>query len=119
MAKKETIKRDLIARRKHRVRAKISGTKTRPRLAVFRSLKNISAQLINDVKGETLAAAAALELKNVKGTKTELAEKVGALLAEKAIKAGIKEAVFDRSSYKYHGRVKALADGARKGGLKF
>jgi large subunit ribosomal protein L18 len=102
-----------------RVRAKISGTKERPRLAVRRSNKNIYVQLINDVIGHTLVSASSFEIKNKKGNKTEIARLVGKLIAEKALKQGIKEVVFDRRFYKYHGRVKALAEGAREGGLKF
>ncbi|MFA5021627.1 MAG: 50S ribosomal protein L18 [Patescibacteria group bacterium] len=119
MAKKEVNKRLKSQRRKGRVRAKISGTTKRPRLSVFRSLKSIYVQLIDDQKSKTLVSAKGTEVKGFKGTKIELAAKVGELIAAKAEKAGIKEVVFDKSSYLYHGRVKAVADGARKGGLKF
>jgi large subunit ribosomal protein L18 len=107
------------ARRVIRVRARISGTAERPRLAVERTLKHMRAQLINDANGRTLASANDTEIKaKVKG-KVAMAAEVGKLLAEKAVKAGVKSAVFDRRSYRYHGRVKALADGAREGGLIF
>lgn len=103
-----------------RVRAKISGTAERPRLNVFRSAKHIYAQLINDVKGETLVSASTVEksFSGVSGNK-EAAHKVGVLVAEKAKKAGISKVVFDRGGYLYHGRVKELAEGAREGGLEF
>ncbi len=105
--------------RKRRVRAKISGTATKPRLSVFRSLRSISVQAIDDVTGKTLCSAKLADL-GVKAKHTvESAAKVGALLAEKCVKAGVNEAVFDRSGYRYHGKVKALAEGAREGGLKF
>jgi large subunit ribosomal protein L18 len=101
------------------VRRRISGTGERPRLVVFRSIRGISAQLVDDLKGKTLAAASWLNLKRAKGTKTEQAGEVGKLLAENAKKAGIERVVFDRGGYLYHGRVKALAEAAREGGLKF
>lgn len=113
-------KEDLKIRRKMKVRAKISGTKERPRFSVFSSNKHIYAQLIDDEKGETLIASSDLELKNLaKLTKKDIAKKVGEVLAEKAIKKNIKKVVFDRGSYKFHGRIKALADGAREKGLDF
>jgi large subunit ribosomal protein L18 len=104
--------------RKKRVSAKVSGTAKIPRLCVFRSLKNIYAQIINDEKGKTLASARLSEIKSVKND-LKGASKVGELLAEKCLKEKISTVVFDRGGYKYHGKVKALADGARKGGLKF
>lgn len=104
-------------RRHRRVRAKISGTAKVPRLCVFRSTKHIYAQLINDEKGTTLTTASDAEIK--KGKKTDLAYEVGKLIAEEAMKKKIKKVVFDRGGYKYHGRVKAVAEGAREGGLKF
>ena len=115
------LKRKQVARaaRIRRVRAMISGTAARPRLAVFRSLKHISAQLIDDSHKKTLVSATDLELTAKAKKKTEKAELVGKLLAEKAEKAGITSVVFDRRSYKYHGRVQKVADGARAGGLKF
>jgi large subunit ribosomal protein L18 len=107
-------------RRHLRVRGKISGTAERPRLVVHRSNKGISAQLVDDLEGKTLAAASWLQLaKSFKGKKTEQAAEVGKLLAETAKKAGIQTIVFDRAGYLYHGRVKALAEGAREGGLRF
>ncbi len=103
------------------IRGKISGTTEKPRLAVFRSNKHISAQIINDDKGVTLAAitSKAKDLADLKGTKSEVAQKTGEAFAKIAIEEGISTVVFDRSGYKYHGRVKAFAEGARKGGLKF
>lgn len=100
---------------------KIRGVPTRPRLSVFRSNKAIYAQIIDDQKSKTLVSASSLNLsqEEQKLTKSEKAFKVGQTLAQKALKAKIKKVVFDRRAYKYHGRVKALADGARKGGLQF
>lgn len=114
---KKIIKKNLNKEfRKARSRAKIFGTAEKPRLAVFRSNKNTYAQLIDDAQGKTIAAASTKEFKG--GKKTELAHKLGEAIAEKAKKAGVKEAVFNRSFYRYHGRVKAVAEGARQGGLK-
>ncbi|MDQ2983810.1 MAG: 50S ribosomal protein L18 [Actinomycetota bacterium] len=108
------------ARRHKRVRAKITGTAERPRLTVFRSNRGIEAQLIDDLEGKTLTAASWLHLKkSFKGNKTQQAAEVGKLLAEKAKQANVEVVVFDRGGYLYHGRVKALADAAREGGLKF
>jgi large subunit ribosomal protein L18 len=107
-------------RRHRRVRRKIVGTAERPRLAVFRSNRGIEAQLIDDVDGKTLAHATHTGLaKSFKGSKSEQAAEVGKQLAAAAKKAGIETVVFDRGGYLYHGRVKALADGAREGGLVF
>ena len=106
-------------KRHARIRNKINGTATCPRLCVFRSLKNIYAQVIDDVIGVTLVSASSLELKETYGGNKDAAKEVGKLVAEKAIKAGIKEVVFDRSGYLYHGRVAELATGAREGGLEF
>ncbi len=107
-------------RRHRRLRRRITGTAERPRLAVYRSNKGISAQLVDDGAGRTLAAASWVGLKkSFKGTKTDQAAEVGKLLAQNAKKAGIETVVFDRGGYLYHGRVKALADGAREGGLRF
>lgn len=103
--------------RKRRSRAKVSGTSEKPRLSVFRSNKYTYAQLIDDVKGHTVASASTLEI-GKKGKKADAAKELGTLIAEKAKKAGVKNAVFNRSNYKYHGRVKAVAEGAREGGLK-
>ncbi len=102
---------------KFRIRKRIKGTAERPRLSVFRSNKQIYAQVINDVEGKTIAAASSLGLEKL--PKVQQAEKVGELVAEKAKAAGIEAVVFDRNGYLYHGRVKALADAARKGGLNF
>ena len=106
-------------RRHKRVRGKIVGTAERPRLVVFRSNRGIEAQLIDDVEGKTVAAASWLHLKSFKGKKIEQAAEVGKLLAANAKGAGVAQVVFDRGGYLYHGRVKALAEGAREGGLKF
>ena len=100
-----------------RVRKKVAGTATRPRLAVFRSNKHIYGQLIDDLTGSTLASASTLEAK-ASGSKQDAAKAVGALLGKKAAAAGITEAVFDRGGNRYHGRVASLADGAREAGLK-
>jgi large subunit ribosomal protein L18 len=113
-------------RRAHRVRSKITGTSERPRLSVFRSSKHIYAQLIDDMNGVTLAAAGTT-VKAAKGAKSagkyggnvKAAADVGTKLAEAAKAKGIKQAAFDRGHYRYHGRIKALADAARKGGLQF
>ena len=105
-------------RRKNRIRATVSGTAVRPRLAVSSSNLHISAQVIDDVRGVTIASAYDTEVK-VKGTKTEKATAVGTLVAEKALKAKVSEVVFDRGGKLYHGRVKALAEAARAKGLKF
>jgi len=103
---------------KLRVRGKIEGTTERPRLTVFRSNKQIYAQIIDDLTGKTLAAASSLKMTD-KAPKKEIAAKVGELVAKAAQEAGITAVVFDRNGYLYHGRVKELADAARKGGLKF
>ncbi len=102
---------------KYRVRKNVNGTAERPRLSVFRSNKQIYVQVINDVTGTTLASASSIGLEAM--PKIEQAQKVGALVAEKAKAAGITTVVFDRNGYLYHGRVKALADAAREGGLNF
>ena len=102
---------------KFRIRKNVNGTAERPRLSVFRSNKQIYAQVINDLTGTTLAPASSLGMEKM--PKQEQAQKVGELVAEKAKAAGVESVVFDRNGYLYHGRVKELADGARKGGLKF
>ena len=108
------------ARRHKRVRGKVFGTAERPRLVVFRSNVGIEAQLVDDAEGKTLAAASWLHLKKTfKGNKTQQAAEVGKLLAENAKKASLDTVVFDRGGYLYHGRVKALAEAAREGGLRF
>ncbi len=104
--------------RKRRVRAKISGSSERPRLSVFKSLKSIYAQAIDDTTGKTLASAKLSEIKKSANT-IEGAKEVGKLIAEKCLALKIETVTFDRSGYQYHGRVKALAEGAREGGLKF
>lgn len=106
------------AKIKLRIRGRISGTPERPRLSVFRSNKQIYAQVIDDVAGKTLAAASSLKL-GLELPKKEIAAKVGEIIAKKAQDAGINTVVFDRNGYLYHGRVKELADAARKAGLKF
>lgn len=102
---------------KRSVRSKISGTTAKPRLSVFRSNSQIYAQIIDDLQGKTLVSASSLGLE--KAAKKELAAQVGALVAKKAVEAGIVEVVFDRNGYLYHGRIKELADAARNAGLKF
>ena len=105
-------------KRKKRVRAKISGTAERPRLAVFKSLKSIYAQIIDDTQGKTLAAAKSSEIKK-NGNTVEGAKELGKLIAKKCLELKIESIVFDRAGYGYHGKVKSLAEGAREGGLKF
>jgi large subunit ribosomal protein L18 len=112
-------KRQARERRHRRIRGKIAGTAERPRLAVFRSNRGIFAQLVDDEAGRTLAAASWLGLKSFSGNKTDQAAEVGKALAAAAKQAGIETCVFDRGGYLYHGRVKALAEGAREGGLRF
>ena len=107
------------AKRHARVRARVSGTAERPRISVFRSNRGIYAQLIDDVNGVTLASADSRDVEGADLDKTAVAGKVGELLAERSRAAGVERAVFDRSGYLYHGRVKALAEGARKAGLQF
>ena len=104
---------------KRGIRNKISGTAERPRISVFKSNTRIYAQIINDENGHTLVSASSSELGATKNTNVELSKEVGKKLAEKAVASGITEVVFDRNGYIYHGKVKALADGAREGGLKF
>ena len=112
--------REARQRRHRRVRGKIIGTAERPRLVVFRSNRGIEAQLVDDREAKTIAGASWLHLKkSFNGNKTEQAAEVGKLLAENAKKAGVKTVVFDRGGYLFHGRVKALADAAREGGLHF
>jgi large subunit ribosomal protein L18 len=108
-------------RRRRRVRSAVHGVAARPRLNVFRSIKNIHVQLIDDDAGHTLAAASTLEkaIQSQGVKKTEEAAAVGKLLAQRALEKNIKQVVFDRAGYRYHGRVKAVADGAREGGLEF
>ena len=112
--------REARLRRHRRVRRRLFGTAERPRLVVFRSNRGIQAQLVDDLTAKTLASANHTQLKKTfKGTKADQAAEVGKLLAANAKKAGIETVIFDRGGYLYHGRVKALADAAREGGLKF
>ena len=113
-------KNDRRLRIKRRIRKIVTGTAEQPRLAVFRSNKEIYAQIINDTTGTTLVSASSKQKDiKAKGSKSEVAATVGKAIAEKAVKAGIKQIAFDRGGYLYHGRVKALAEAAREGGLKF
>ena len=113
-------RRDARARRRRRVRKRVGGTAERPRLAVFRSNRYIYAQVIDDVEGRTLAAASSQEADlRSRSLNADTASKVGALLASRAKGAGVQAVVFDRGGYKFHGRVKALADAAREEGLEF
>ena len=105
---------------KNRIRKVVSGTEARPRLAVFRSNKEIYAQIVDDVNGKTLVASSSRDKDiTAKGNKVEVATLVGKSIAEKALKAGVETIAFDRGGYLYHGRIKSLAEGAREGGLKF
>jgi large subunit ribosomal protein L18 len=112
-------KRQQRLRRRRRVRARVVGTAARPRLSVYRSNRGVFAQLIDDSRGVTLAAVNWIEPELRKLSASEQAKRAGELLAERAKKAGVESCVFDRGGYKYHGRVKALAEGAREGGLAF
>jgi large subunit ribosomal protein L18 len=114
--------REVLRTRRHaRVRRKVQGTPERPRLVVHRSLKNVSAQIADDIAGKVLMGVSTLapELKETEGTKKDLAKAAGKLIAEKAKAAGITKVVFDRGGYLYHGRIAAFAEGAREGGLEF
>ncbi|KAB1067454.1 50S ribosomal protein L18 [Tamlana haliotis] len=114
-------KNDRRLRIKNRIRKVVSGTETKPRLAVYRSNKEIYAQVIDDVTGNTISSASSRDkdISSAKVTKSEVAKLVGKALAEKALKAGVETISFDRGGYLYHGRVKSLAEGAREAGLKF
>ena len=114
-------KKDKRQKARYKIRKRVSGTKEMPRLAVFRSNKEIYAQLIDDVSGKTLCACSSREKEIIttEGSKKDIASLVGKTLAEKAVKLGVSKVSFDRAGYLYHGRVKSLADGAREGGLKF
>jgi large subunit ribosomal protein L18 len=117
-----TISRGAARQKRHdRLRLRVAGDTSRPRLAVFRSLNHIYAQVIDDSSGRTLAAASSLEpdLRSAKGTKTAEATAVGRIVAERARAAGVERVVFDRAGFRYHGRVKSLADAAREAGLEF
>lgn len=112
-------KKKQAQKQRRKARILVQGTSAMPRLSVYRSLKEIYAQLINDEEGKTLFSASSLDIKNKKIKKIEIAAEVGRKLAEKAKEKGVTRVVFDRGSAKYHGRIKALADGAKEGGLKF
>ncbi len=114
-------KNDRRLRIKNRIRKVVSGTEARPRLAVYRSNKEIYAQLVDDINGKTISSASSRDkdIAASKGNKIEIATLVGKAIAEKALKAGVETISFDRGGYLYHGRVKSLAEGAREGGLKF
>lgn len=107
-------------RRHRRVRARIIGTSERPRISVFKSSKHLFVQFIDDKTGKTIISSKVISAKKskIKGTKTDKAAKIGEMLAEKAKEGGIKEAIFDRGGFKFHGRIKAVADGLRRGGIK-
>jgi large subunit ribosomal protein L18 len=111
-------KKELRVRRHNRIRARVSGTSSKPRMSVYRSTNHIYVQMIDDEAGKTLASASSKELK-AKASKMNLSSEVGKLAAEKAKSAGITEVVFDRGGNRYHGRIKSLADAAREAGLKF
>lgn len=114
-----TAKRERRTRIKYGVRKKIEGTEQRPRLSVFKSNKAIYAQIIDDAKGSTIVSASSAELDKKGGVNLGISKNVGKKVAEKAIASGISSIVFDRNGYLYHGNIKALAEGAREGGLKF
>ncbi|HNQ11985.1 MAG TPA: 50S ribosomal protein L18 [Bacteroidia bacterium] len=116
MINKKEVRRKKI---RSRIRRRVKGTAEKPRLSVFRSNKQIYAQVIDDIQGITIVSASSALLGEEKSNKKDQSEKVGQMLAEKALAAGISEVVFDRGGYLYHGRVKSLADGARNAGLKF
>lgn len=117
MAGKKLSRRERI---KKGIRKRLTGSENRPRLSVYRSNKGIYAQIINDITGKTIASASSLSKEfSAEGNKSDQSTAVGKLVAEKAIAAGVKEVVFDRNGYLYHGRVKSLAEGAREGGLVF
>jgi len=116
MAGKNTERRDRIRKG---IRKKLSGTKERPRLSVFRSNKGLFVQVIDDLKGETLASASTTELGDKAKLNIESSKNVGKKIAEKALASGVETIIFDRNGYLYHGNIKALAEGAREGGLKF
>lgn len=124
MATKQQIRVKKELRRQKRVRKVVTGSAEKPRLSVYRSTKHIYAQLIDDAAGTTLAACSSMskdlpELKSEKKTKTEAATLIGETLGKKALELGLKQVVFDRNRYRYHGRIKAIAEGARKAGLEF
>ena len=114
-----SLKKEKIARRHKKIRKDIKGTKDRPRLCVFRSNQHIYAQLVDDDKAKVIMSVSDKDIKSKKGKKIEVSNEVGKLIAKKAIEAKIEKVVFDRGGVLFHGRVKALAEGAREGGLKF
>jgi len=117
---RRALKKQLMHKRRHRrIRGRVSGTAARPRLAVSRSNLQISVQIIDDVEGHTLCSSTSLTMKGVKGQNLEGAKVVGTDVAKKALEAGIKQVAFDRGGFRYHGRVKALAEAAREAGLDF
>jgi large subunit ribosomal protein L18 len=118
---KQTTSKQRHQKRHRRIRLRLSGTPERPRLNVFRSLKHVYAQVIDDTVGHTMAAASSLEpsIREAEGSKVDRARAVGQLVAERALERGIEKVVFDRGGYKYHGRVKAVAEAAREAGLEF
>ncbi len=116
MATNKTTRREKI---KRRIRKKVSGNTNRPRMTIYRSNSSVYVQLVDDLKGHTIMSASSRELSDKKSINIELASQVGKRIAEKAVAAGIEKVVFDRNGYLYHGKVKALAEGAREGGLKF
>ncbi len=114
--------RSALRQKRHsRIRLRVAGSAERPRLAVFRSINQIYAQVIDDASGHTIASASSLEasLRSASGTKTERAKQVGSLIGERAKAAGVDRVVFDRAGFKYHGRIRSLAEGARESGLEF
>lgn len=113
------ISQEKRAKRHRKIRKRISGTADKPRLCVFKSAKHIYAQLVNDEKGKTILALSDADIKKTKEAKVKVAAEVGKAIAKEALAKKIVNVVFDRGGYKYHGRIKALADGAREGGLKF
>jgi len=119
MKNKQVAKNSRLERRHKKIRSTISGTALRPRLSVFKSNAGLYLQLIDDTAGLTLVSAHSREIKGDKKTKTDIATELGQLLAKKAVEKKIQNVVFDRGGYRYHGRVKAVADGARSGGLQF
>lgn len=116
---KNQLKRVRRSRRQRGIRKRVQGTAEQPRLSVYRSLKHMYVQLIDDLNGRTLTSASTVQTKAENGGNVEAAKQVGQLIAEKAKAAGIEQVAFDRNGFRYHGRVKALADAAREGGLKF
>lgn len=117
--KHSSVKEVARQKKKMSIRRRITGTDERPRLCVFRSTRHIYAQLIDDANGKTIVSASTLDIEGAKGANADMAKKIGAEIAKRALGKNIKAVVFDRNGYLYHGRVKALADGAREAGLNF